>query len=130
MSMLDLPDDILMVKLDGDGTGLVFPHPRLNRGKLSRSKRKAPTPPINEVFSCVGCQISATSTRDLHEHMLGRKHQAETDRHMFKYDIVHGQWKHHEVKVKDEKILLFDGKHVTVFWLPEPKRHPMGRRCG
>ncbi|KAI3785277.1 hypothetical protein L1987_44393 [Smallanthus sonchifolius] len=32
---------------------------------------------------------------------------------IFKYDIVHGQWKHHEVKVKDEKIILFGEKHAA-----------------
>lgn len=35
--------------------------------------------------------------------------------YMFKYDSVHGQWKHHELKVKDEKTLLFGEKVVTVF---------------
>jgi glyceraldehyde 3-phosphate dehydrogenase len=34
---------------------------------------------------------------------------------MFKYDTVHGQWKHHEVTVKDSKTLLFGEKEVTVF---------------
>lgn len=36
---------------------------------------------------------------------------------MFKYDSVHGQWKHHELKVKDSKTLLFGEKPVTVFGL-------------
>ncbi|RZR85015.1 hypothetical protein BHM03_00011942 [Ensete ventricosum] len=35
--------------------------------------------------------------------------------YMFKYDTVHGQWKHHDVKVKDSKTLLFGEKEVTVF---------------
>jgi glyceraldehyde 3-phosphate dehydrogenase len=35
--------------------------------------------------------------------------------YMFKYDTVHGQWKHHEVKVKDSKTLLFGEKEVAVF---------------
>jgi glyceraldehyde 3-phosphate dehydrogenase len=34
---------------------------------------------------------------------------------MFKYDTVHGPWKHSELKVKDEKTLLFGEKAVTVF---------------
>ena len=34
---------------------------------------------------------------------------------MFKYDSVHGQWKHNELKLKDEKTLLFGEKPVTVF---------------
>lgn len=34
---------------------------------------------------------------------------------MFKYDTVHGQWKHHELKVKDDKTLLFGEKPVAVF---------------
>ncbi|PWA98073.1 Glyceraldehyde-3-phosphate dehydrogenase C2 isoform 1 [Artemisia annua] len=34
---------------------------------------------------------------------------------MFKYDSVHGQWKNHELMVKDEKTLLLGEKPVTVF---------------
>lgn len=34
---------------------------------------------------------------------------------MFKYDSVHGHWKHSDVKVKDSKTLLFGEKAVTVF---------------
>ena len=34
---------------------------------------------------------------------------------MFKYETVQGQWKHHELKVKDSNTLLFDEKPVTVF---------------
>ncbi|TYJ43311.1 hypothetical protein E1A91_A03G144200v1 [Gossypium mustelinum] len=33
--------------------------------------------------------------------------------YMFKYDSVHGQWKHHDLKVKDSKTLLFGEKPVT-----------------
>uniref|UniRef100_M1BGW1 glyceraldehyde-3-phosphate dehydrogenase (phosphorylating) n=1 Tax=Solanum tuberosum TaxID=4113 RepID=M1BGW1_SOLTU len=40
--------------------------------------------------------------------------------YMFKYDSVHGQWKHHELKVKDEKTLLFGEKAVTVFGIRVP----------
>jgi hypothetical protein len=35
--------------------------------------------------------------------------------YMFKYDSVHGHWKHSELKVKDSKTLLFGEKPVTVF---------------
>lgn len=35
--------------------------------------------------------------------------------YMFKYDSVHGQWKHHELKVQDNKTLLFGEKPVAVF---------------
>ena len=35
--------------------------------------------------------------------------------YMFKYDTVHGRWKHSELKVKDEKTLLFGEKAVAVF---------------
>ena len=35
--------------------------------------------------------------------------------YMFKYDSVHGQWKHNELKVKDSKTLLFGSKEVAVF---------------
>ncbi|KAI7737737.1 hypothetical protein M8C21_020750 [Ambrosia artemisiifolia] len=34
--------------------------------------------------------------------------QSESQTYMFKYNTVHGQWKHHELKVKDEKTLLFE----------------------
>ncbi|KAL8115344.1 hypothetical protein AgCh_021992 [Apium graveolens] len=34
---------------------------------------------------------------------------------MFKYDSVHGAWKHQELKVKDEKTLLFGEKPIAVF---------------
>ena len=34
---------------------------------------------------------------------------------MFKYDSVHGHWNHCDVKVKDEKTLLFGDKPVAVF---------------
>lgn len=39
----------------------------------------------------------------------------EMQTYMFKYDTVHGHWKHTDVKVKDEKTLLFGDKPVTVF---------------
>ncbi|PQM40134.1 glyceraldehyde-3-phosphate dehydrogenase GAPC2 cytosolic isoform X2 [Prunus yedoensis var. nudiflora] len=35
--------------------------------------------------------------------------------YMFKYDSVHGQWKHHELKAQDDKTLLFGDKPVRVF---------------
>ncbi|XP_058194422.1 glyceraldehyde-3-phosphate dehydrogenase, cytosolic-like [Rhododendron vialii] len=46
--------------------------------------------------------------------------------YMFKYDSVHGQWKHHDVKVKDSKTILFDEKPVTVFGLRNPEEIPWG----
>ena len=39
----------------------------------------------------------------------------EMQTYMFKYDTVHGHWKHSDVKVKDEKTLLFGEKSVAVF---------------
>ncbi|GMN56808.1 hypothetical protein TIFTF001_033464 [Ficus carica] len=39
--------------------------------------------------------------------------------YMFKYDSVHGEWKHFDVKVKDDKTLLFGDKPVTVFGVSE-----------
>ncbi|KAL8105881.1 hypothetical protein AgCh_029615 [Apium graveolens] len=46
----------------------------------------------------------------------GRRMQGlMTETYMFKYDSVHGSWKHHELKVKDEKTLLFGEKPVVVF---------------
>nr|UPX44649.1 glyceraldehyde-3-phosphate dehydrogenase [Rhododendron delavayi] len=44
--------------------------------------------------------------------------------YMFKYDSVHGQWKDHDVKVKDSKTILFDEKPVTVFGLRNPEEIP------
>ncbi|KAK4350645.1 hypothetical protein RND71_029958 [Anisodus tanguticus] len=44
--------------------------------------------------------------------------------YMFKYDSVHGQWKHNELKVKDEKTLLFGDKAVTVFGFRNPEEIP------
>ncbi|KAG6473954.1 hypothetical protein ZIOFF_067874 [Zingiber officinale] len=43
---------------------------------------------------------------------------------MFKYDTVHGQWKHHEIKVKDSKTLLFGENKVTVFGIRNPEEIP------
>jgi len=45
---------------------------------------------------------------------------------MFKYDSVHGQWKHHEVKVKDSKTLLSGEKSVAVFGFRNPNEIPWG----
>ncbi|KAK4779224.1 hypothetical protein SAY86_006752 [Trapa natans] len=44
--------------------------------------------------------------------------------YMFKYDSVHGQWKHHDIKVKDSKTLLFGDKSVTVFGFRNPEEIP------
>ncbi|CAN1321752.1 Glyceraldehyde-3-phosphate dehydrogenase 2, cytosolic [Linum perenne] len=46
--------------------------------------------------------------------------------YMFKYDSVHGQWKHNELKVKDSKTLLFGDKPVTVFGCRNPEEIPWG----
>ncbi|GMH21533.1 hypothetical protein Nepgr_023375 [Nepenthes gracilis] len=47
--------------------------------------------------------------------------------YMFKYDSVHGQWKGHDIKVHDEKTLLFGGKPVTVFGVRNPEEIPWGQ---
>ena len=39
---------------------------------------------------------------------------------MFKYDSVHGHWKHSDIKLKDNKTLLFGEKAVTVFGCSYP----------
>ncbi|KAL8097882.1 hypothetical protein AgCh_030845 [Apium graveolens] len=44
--------------------------------------------------------------------------------YMFKYDSVHGAWKHHELKVKDENTLLFGEKPVVVFGSRNPEEIP------
>ncbi|KAK3223566.1 hypothetical protein Dsin_010591 [Dipteronia sinensis] len=46
--------------------------------------------------------------------------------YMFKYDSVHGQWKHHELKVKDDKTLLFGEKPVTIFGCRNPEEIAWG----
>ncbi|KAM4124703.1 hypothetical protein ACJW30_01G253900 [Castanea mollissima] len=45
---------------------------------------------------------------------------------MFKYDTVHGQWKHHELKVKDSKTLLFGDMPVATFGIRNPEEIPWG----
>lgn len=44
--------------------------------------------------------------------------------YMFKYDSVHGQWKKDELKVKDEKTLLFGERPVSVFGFRNPEEIP------
>ncbi|KAL7197025.1 hypothetical protein ACSBR1_036940 [Camellia fascicularis] len=44
--------------------------------------------------------------------------------YMFKYDSVHGQWKHSDVKVMDSRTLLFGEKPVTVFGIRNPEEIP------
>ncbi|XP_078447598.1 glyceraldehyde-3-phosphate dehydrogenase 2, cytosolic-like [Wolffia australiana] len=46
--------------------------------------------------------------------------------YMFKYDSVHGLWKHHDIKIKDSKTLLFGEKEVTVFGVRNPEEIPWG----
>ncbi|XVE56638.1 hypothetical protein DITRI_Ditri04bG0026700 [Diplodiscus trichospermus] len=46
--------------------------------------------------------------------------------YMFRYDSVHGQWKHHELKVKDSNTLLFGEKPVAVFGVRNPEEIPWG----
>ncbi|XP_008800947.1 glyceraldehyde-3-phosphate dehydrogenase 3, cytosolic-like [Phoenix dactylifera] len=46
--------------------------------------------------------------------------------YMFKYDTVHGKWKHHDIKVKDSKTLLFGEKEVAVFGIRNPEEIPWG----
>ena len=46
--------------------------------------------------------------------------------YMFKYDSVHGQWKHFDIKVKDSNTLLFGQNPVTVFGFRNPEEIPWG----
>ncbi|KAJ3675449.1 hypothetical protein LUZ60_004491 [Juncus effusus] len=46
--------------------------------------------------------------------------------YMFKYDTVHGQYKNHEIKVKDSNTLLFGEKPVAVFGIRNPEEIPWG----
>ncbi|KAM7268939.1 hypothetical protein ACFE04_011105 [Oxalis oulophora] len=46
--------------------------------------------------------------------------------YMFKYDSVHGQYKKHELKAKDDKTLLFGDKPVKVFGCRNPEEIPWG----
>ncbi|KAG5527101.1 hypothetical protein RHGRI_028129 [Rhododendron griersonianum] len=45
---------------------------------------------------------------------------------MFKYDSVHGQYRKHELTVKDSKTILFGDKPVTVFGVRIPEEIPWG----
>ncbi|KAG7978948.1 hypothetical protein I3843_05G105800 [Carya illinoinensis] len=47
--------------------------------------------------------------------------------YMFKYDTVHGHWKHNDIKVKDSNTLLFGEKPVTVFGIRNPEEIPWGK---
>ncbi|XP_061366536.1 glyceraldehyde-3-phosphate dehydrogenase, cytosolic [Gastrolobium bilobum] len=44
--------------------------------------------------------------------------------YMFKYDSVHGQWKHFDVTIKDSNTLLFGDKPVTIFAHRNPEEIP------
>ncbi|KAM1682554.1 hypothetical protein EV1_033492 [Malus domestica] len=44
--------------------------------------------------------------------------------YMFKYNTVHGAWKHHELKVRDSKTLLFGENLVAVFRIRNPDEIP------
>ncbi|KAG8046388.1 hypothetical protein GUJ93_ZPchr0008g11968 [Zizania palustris] len=44
--------------------------------------------------------------------------------YMFKYDTVHGHWKHSDIKIKDTKTLLLGEKSVTVFGIRNPDEIP------
>jgi glyceraldehyde 3-phosphate dehydrogenase len=46
--------------------------------------------------------------------------------YMFKYDTVHGYWKHSDITVKDSKTLAFGDKEVTVFGHRNPEEIPWG----
>jgi len=46
--------------------------------------------------------------------------------YMFKYDTVHGHWKHSDITLKDSKTLLFGEKPVTVFGIRNPEEIPWG----
>ncbi|XP_047316866.1 glyceraldehyde-3-phosphate dehydrogenase 2, cytosolic-like [Impatiens glandulifera] len=46
--------------------------------------------------------------------------------YMFKYDTVHGHWKHTDVKLKDDKTLIFGNKEVSVFGNRNPEEIPWG----
>ncbi|KAJ4772371.1 Glyceraldehyde-3-phosphate dehydrogenase [Rhynchospora pubera] len=47
--------------------------------------------------------------------------------YMFKYDTVHGLWKHTDITVKDSKTLVFGKKEVTIFGLRNPEEIPWGQ---
>ncbi|KAM0840439.1 hypothetical protein ACQ4PT_059631 [Festuca glaucescens] len=44
--------------------------------------------------------------------------------YMFKYDSVHGHWKHSDIKLKNDKTLLFGEKAVAVFGVRNPEEIP------
>ncbi|ESW23561.1 hypothetical protein PHAVU_004G057700 [Phaseolus vulgaris] len=47
--------------------------------------------------------------------------------YMFKYDTVHGQFKNCELKIKDDKTLLFGTSSVNVFGARNPEEIPWGQ---
>ncbi|KAM7272883.1 hypothetical protein ACFE04_027547 [Oxalis oulophora] len=49
---------------------------------------------------------------------------AEYMSYMFKYDTVHGAWKHGQVQVHDSKTILFANKPVVVFGFRNPEDIP------
>ncbi|KAG7015969.1 Glyceraldehyde-3-phosphate dehydrogenase, cytosolic, partial [Cucurbita argyrosperma subsp. argyrosperma] len=57
-------------------------------------------------------------------HYLSSNFSVKT--YMFKYDGVHGQWKHHDIKVKDGKTLLF-GEKQSPFLVLGTRRRSHGR---
>ncbi|XP_078166225.1 glyceraldehyde-3-phosphate dehydrogenase 3, cytosolic-like [Carex rostrata] len=46
--------------------------------------------------------------------------------YMFKYDTVHGAWKHGDIYVKDAKTLVFGSQEVTAFSSRNPEDIPWG----
>jgi len=46
--------------------------------------------------------------------------------YMFKYDTVHGTWKHGDIYVKDAKTLVFGSQEVTAFSSRNPEDIPWG----
>nr|ABK24614.1 unknown [Picea sitchensis] len=100
-SFWTLEDDVMHITLHKRETGQTWPLPRYGQGELD---------PLSV-------------DQEQHRFMLQR-FQEET--YMFKYDSVHGQWKHNEVKVKDSKTLLFGEKPVAVFGCRNPEEIPWG----
>ncbi|XP_078151002.1 glyceraldehyde-3-phosphate dehydrogenase 2, cytosolic-like [Carex rostrata] len=45
---------------------------------------------------------------------------------MFKYDTVHGAWKHSEIYIKDAKTIVFGSQEVTAFSSRNPEEIPWG----
>ncbi|RZC47257.1 hypothetical protein C5167_040212 [Papaver somniferum] len=70
---------------------------------------------------CMNENEDETLAQEQNEQEMGLRDSDDGNK---KYGSVHGQWKHHELKVKDTKTLLFGEKEVAVFGCRNPEEIP------